>query len=135
MKEVVGLGAVLCQVEPREGLYANVLARIAAARRRSARRLLAIQSCLCFLFGFLLVPLAQYAGQEFFNSGFYEYASMLAEDRTAALALWRELALSLIESIPSVVLLLMLACIAAFIWSMRSAIRNGRTAFGAVAQF
>jgi hypothetical protein len=129
MKETVGLSDILCQVELRDGFCNSVLARIAKARRRAARLRLAFQSLVCFASGAALVPLAQFAGRELFDSGFYDYISMILSPRGLAILSWQDIVYSLIESLPSMILLLMLACVIALVWSLRSVVRDSRIAF------
>jgi uncharacterized membrane protein YqaE (UPF0057 family) len=119
-------------MEPPAGLYKSVLSAVAAARRKAARMefsLLAILSCVCTL---LFIPALQYAAQEFYLSGFYDYL-LLAFSDTHTVLLSREFALSLIESLPPLAVLLTLGIGAALAWSLIRAARAARGAWGAAA--
>ena len=113
---------------PRE-LSTRILERVEMEKRRIARIRLAIfsffslGSCLAF------VSVARYAGEEFVRSGFTDYFSLLFSDAGAVLPYWREFFLSLVESLP--ILLLATLCIMIFIFlgSLRLAEKNMRTAF------
>ena len=124
------MGVIFGDIEPPPGLYTLVLARIALARRRAVRWQLLFQTSLCFVSGMLLVPLAQSIGQEFYTSGFYDYASLFfSTDSSSISNSSQELLYSLIESLPSFALLG--ACIATSIllWSLRRVILNSKLAF------
>lgn len=122
---------VFDEIAPRKGFCDIVLARIAYARRRRARLRLAREAALFFVSGLALVPLAQYAGSEFYASGFYEYASLLFSDRMA-LNSWQDFVYSLVESLPSVALLLLATATIALVWSLRRALRSSKVAFTAL---
>jgi hypothetical protein len=111
------------------GLYATVLARIAAARRTGARVRVTLLATLAVVSGALLVSALQYAAEEFYESGFYDYASLLLSDRGFVFASWREFSYSLIESLPSLALLMLVACAACFAWSAWRAASNAKIAF------
>ena len=120
------------ETEPPQGLYTDICLRLAQLRRRRARVRLARQSVLSFLFGLALVPLAQYAGQEFYLSGFYEYASLLFSDGRLLASSWHEIVFSLVEALPSPALLLLLGATVALLWSLRRAVATSRTAFSSL---
>lgn len=120
---------VLDVIEPPAGLYSAVLARIALARRRRARIHLAADSCVFFVSGVLLVPLAQYAGSEIYTSGFYEFFSLFFSDRQVVLNSWQEFVYALFEKLPSIAMLLMLAASITLVWSLRRAALSLKGAF------
>lgn len=126
---------VLHEIEPPPGLYTVVLARIARARRRSVRLQFVFQTGVFFVSGMMLVPLAQSIGQEFYTSGFYEYASLLFSSDTSIISSSsQELLYSLIESLPAFALIGTVAVVAALIWSLRRMIMNSRTVFAPITQ-
>lgn len=125
-----GYPSVLDAIDPPQGLRERILAHIERARRRRARVGLALQAALFFVSGALLVPLAQYAGQELYASGFYEFVSLLfSTDRAAVLASWQEFLYSLVESLPSLAILMLLCASVILVWSLRHALRSSRVAF------
>ena len=119
---------LLSEIEPRKGFCAMVLERIAYARRHRARMRLLREATVFFASGLVLVPLAQYAGSEFYSSGFYDYASLLFSDRMV-LNSWQDFVYSLVESLPSVAVLLLVTATVALVWSLRRAVESSRLAF------
>ncbi len=129
MKKAPTLHDTLACVDAPAGLYAAVMLRIATARRRAAQ-LHALLFGLCtVLFAALLIPVLHYTTEQLYASGFYEYLSFIASDRSLAFTYWREFSLSLIESLPSIALLLLLPIVAALLWSLSRLVRNVRSAF------
>ncbi|MDQ5955224.1 MAG: hypothetical protein QG621_227 [Patescibacteria group bacterium] len=120
---------VLDMLEPPAGLCGAVLSRIALARRRRARVRLAVDMCVFFISGALLVPLAQYAGSEIYTSGFYEFFSLLFSDRQLILSSWQEFAFILLEKLPSIAVLLILSATIVLVWSLRRAVLSSKVAF------
>jgi hypothetical protein len=129
MKPEGTLFSVFREVEVPHGLYGAVLARIARARQQSARMKTLFLGLSSIIFGVALVPAFQYAGQELYSSGFYAYTSLFFSDGGFVLSAWREVGLSLIESLPSVALLLLLGLGVALAWSLRRTFLNARVAF------
>lgn len=128
-----GLHIYLQTVEPRSGLYGAVMQRIALARQRSARVRTALFSVLALASATLLVPAAQYAAEQFYASGFYDYLTLIISDRGFVLAYWQQFSLSLVESLPSLALLLLVPIVVALIYSLRRIVQTGRTAFASFA--
>ncbi len=123
--------AFLQETEPPSGLLATVLARIALARRRAARLRMAVFGTVVLISVLLLIPAVQYALNEFYTSGFYEYASLFFDSLSRGY--WQELLYSLADSLPSVALLALAAIGTAFLWSLRQTRESARIAFGRVA--
>lgn len=120
---------ILDMLEPPTGLCNTVLSRIALARRRRARFHLMADGSLFFFSGALLVPLAQYAGSEVYTSGFYEFFSLLFSDQQLILNSWQEFSITLLEKLPSMALLLVLAVLLVLVWSLRRAVLSSKVAF------
>lgn len=119
----------LAEAEAPTGLYQAVLARIAQARQIHARRKALWLTAASFMSGFVFVPALVYAGEELYASGFYTYVSLAFSDSSLVFSVWREFAFTLIESVPSIALLLVLASGIALAWSVRRTIINARIAF------
>lgn len=134
INEMSNRATMLDELALPEGLQLRVLTRLAIARRRRARVRLGVQSIVCFCSGLSLVPFAQYAGAEFYTSGFYEYASLIVSDRSAIAGSWREFIFSLIESLPSLALICIAVALVTLSWSLSRAVKNGRAAFTALPQ-
>ncbi|MEI7720315.1 MAG: hypothetical protein WCI89_03885 [bacterium] len=122
--------AVWSEVEPRTGLCSLVLLRIAHARRSAARVRTFLLGVVALGFGTALVPIVHYTMTELYASGFYEYLSLLFSDnRFVFSSAFRELAFSLVESLPSVAILLVAGASVGLLWSLARAIPNAKIAF------
>ncbi len=116
-------------IEPPERLCGNILGQIKLEERRTARlRLFFVGSV--FLASFAaLIPAFQYFIREFYQSGSYQYLSLLFSDGGAVLSYWKEFTLSIAESLPVLGITAVLATIFVFLGSLRLAIRDLKTAF------
>ncbi len=123
------LSLALREEQAPQGLVRAICARIALARQQNARRKTLLLGIASIVFGISLVPAFQYAAGELYASGFYEYMSLIFSDSGLVLSVWRQFAFSLIESIPSLAILVLLALCGALGWSLRRAFINARTAF------
>ena len=121
--------AFFSSIEPPASLLGAVLARIAHVRRRAARLRLATLGVLVTVSAAALVPAVSYTTHEFYTSGFYDYSALLFSDRSLALTYSRDMAFSLLESVPSLAVLLLLGFSIALIWSLRRALRAAPMAF------
>jgi hypothetical protein len=117
------------EVKAPEFLYRAVLLRISALERRTARMHTALFSVLSIVFLVASVPALQYAGQQFYASGFYDYLALLFSDSSLVLTYWREFGLSLMESLPSLALLLLIPIVAMLLWSLKRTAQTARIAF------
>ena len=125
----VGLYCTLSTLEPPKGLYDIILARIDLARRRSAQLRSVVCAAIALLSGAALIPVVEYTLSQLYTSGFYEYLSLVQSDHRLVLTYWREFGLSLLESLPSVALLLLLPIVIALAWSLVRLIKNARNGF------
>jgi hypothetical protein len=112
-----------------EGLYEATLARVAEARIRLARIRAGLSACIALASFAVLVPVVQYTAEQLYASGFYDYASLFMSDRGLVFTYWREFGLSLVESLPSVALLVLIPIAVALLWSVSRLIKNVRTGF------
>lgn len=117
---------------PPAHLYARVLARVAVARRRRAAIELGVLGAFSFACTLGIVFAAQYAAAEFAASGFSSYLSLLISDTSFALTS-REFLFSLIESLPSIALLMLLCLGGALLWSLAGVVRRARIALPSLA--
>jgi hypothetical protein len=116
------------EIEPPPGLIPMIFARISRERERVARvRLLAFGSVIVASL-LLLIPAVQYALNEFYASGFYDYATLLSDSLLKGYS--NELFYALADSLPSLALLLLGIIGAALVWSLIHANRDARIAFG-----
>ena len=128
MKKEAGLQHTLQTVEPPKGLYAAILARVDLAKRRAAQMRAGLFGILALASGTLLVPALAYTSSQLYASGFYDYLSLISSDHSLVLTYWREFGLSLVESLPSLALLLLLPTVVALVWSLARLIKNAQTA-------
>ena len=117
------------ELAPPEWLYKAILMRISFAQRRSARFKTACLGTLSLVFGLMLLPALQYAGQELYTSGFYTYVSLIFTDGHSVLSAWQEFAFLIVESLPSIALLFLFGIVVALTWSLRRTFIHARTAF------
>ena len=122
----------LRSLEPPEALLAKILIRIAREQRRSARIRVAFVGSAALLSGALLVPAFQYAAQEWYESGFYQYLSLLFSDGGAALASWQEFSQSLAESLPVSGITFVLMSVFALLISLKFAAKNMKNALSPI---
>jgi len=115
------------EIDPPQGLFSAILARVAYERQRAARLRLAAFGALTFVSVLMLIPAVQYALSEFYTSGFYEYASLFFDSLSHGY--WQELLYSLADSLPSLSLLLLAIIGTALVWSLRHTNRDARIAF------
>lgn len=129
MKREEGLHHTLATIEPPQGLHAAILARIGLAKRRAAQLRAGLFGAVALVCGTVLVPALEYTGNQLYASGFYEYLSLISSDNSLLLTYWREFGLSLVESLPSLALLLVLPTVVALVWSLARLVKNVRTGF------
>lgn len=115
------------EIDPPQGLFSAILARVAYERQRAARLRLVAFGTITFVSVLMLIPSVQYVLSEFYTSGFYEYASLFFDSLSRGY--WQELLYSLAGSLPSVSLLLLAIISTAFAWSLRHTNRDARIAF------
>ncbi|MGC9602741.1 MAG: hypothetical protein ABSE76_03340 [Minisyncoccia bacterium] len=122
----------LQSTEPRAGLYFAIMERIAYAKRRKARVRTGLFAALAVVSGAALIPALQYTAEQFYVSGFYDYLTLVFSDRGFVLTYWRQFSLSLVESLPSLAILLLLPIACALGYSLYRLTQTSRVAFTAV---
>ena len=120
---------MLAPIEPPQGLYAAVMARVELAKRRAAQMRAGLFGIIALASSAVLVPALAYMSNQLYASGFYDYLSLLSSEHSLVLTYWREFGLSLIESLPSLALLLVLPTVVALVWSLARLIKNVRSGF------
>jgi hypothetical protein len=105
-------------------LTARIIERVSFLRRRTA----VIRAC---IFGSVslisltaLMPVIQYASDEFYLSGFMDYINLFFSDHDVVLNSWREVSLTLLQSLPALPLALGCALVTLFIWSLSLGTRH-----------
>jgi hypothetical protein len=112
------------EINPPEGLTGAILWRIEAERRRVARFRFISMGAVAGLSATAMVPMAQYTMAEFYQSGFYQYSSLLLSDGGSILTYWREFTITLAESAPLLGITLSLALVFVLVGSLQSAFNN-----------
>jgi hypothetical protein len=115
--------------EPPKNLHANILAHINMARVRAAR-IKAVLFGLTTLLSFIaLIPAFTYLAQQFQQSGFHQYLSLIFSDGSVVLSYWQDYALSIVESIPFTETIIFLCVLFVLLGSARLVVRNARIVF------
>jgi len=128
MKQETTLHSILSTAPAPQGLYEAVLAKVAVARIRAARIRAGVFAVITLVCISALVPVIEYTADQLYKSGFYDYTSLILSDRADFVLYWREFSLSIVESLPSVALLVLLPLAVALLWSLSRLIKNIRTA-------
>jgi len=108
---------------PNNDLAQNVWHGIARAERRSDRRALLGYGLLSFTLLAVIVPVFKDLAVQFSQSGFGEYLS-LALSGGAVASYWKELMLSLAESLPAWGIAICLTLVALLFGSLRAVVRH-----------
>ena len=112
------------QIEPSEQLRSRIMSSIRLEARRFARIRLAFFGTAAMVSLAGMIPSFQYAAREFYQSGFYEYLSLLFSDSGAVISSWKTFAFSLAETMPLAELTIFLAIALVFLISAGLAIKN-----------
>jgi hypothetical protein len=115
--------------EPSKELFEGILLRVETEDVRQARTRLGFLGVVSLTSFVALVPAFQYALNGFYQSGFYQYFSLLFSDGATLLPYWKEFAFSLIETLPIVEITAFLIVVLILLESTKSVIKNARTAF------
>jgi hypothetical protein len=113
------------QYHPESRLSDSILLIIEAQEKRNARINLWIYSTIGTFSLVGLFPVIRLLISDFAQSGFYEYLSLAFSDNRALLY-WKEVNLSLTESLPMTSIIFSLALVFIFILSLRFIARNIR---------
>lgn len=124
-----GIFRYLKQLDPPHRLCGEILARIEAKSRQTAKTRFIALGVISLASVIAMIPAFNYLWQEFFASGFYQYLSVLFLDGNTIFSYWKELALSLAESLPILGLVLFLFTVFVFLGSLKLAVKNTKTIF------
>jgi hypothetical protein len=108
---------------PRPGTLDRVLAAVYARQQASRLWRVRIFATTAALSVGALVPMAISMVNAFSTSNFATYVSLIFSDVSVVSSYWKEIGASLIESLPAVSLMLTLALVGTFLWSLRSMMR------------
>ena len=110
--------------KPRENLFKLILARIENEKRRMAKIRLIYSGVAGGVSIVALVPMVKFFISDFLQSGFWNYFSLIFSDSGAVLSYWKELGLSLLESLPVLSSAVVLVLVLILLMVGRSAIHN-----------
>ena len=113
------------QYRPERRLSDGILLSIENREKRNSRIKLWVYSSISVLSFVGIFPAIKLLLSDFTRSGFYEYFSLMFSD-SRTLSYWKEIILSITESIPMASLILSLALVFIFILSLRFIARNIR---------
>jgi len=99
-------------------LESKVLTCIHGAENRKAKIKIGFFAFNSILMAGLIFEVGKYVIELISKTGFYEYVKLAFSGDTAVYAFWKELAYSLFESLPVISVMILLAFIALFIWSL-----------------
>lgn len=114
---------------PPAGLSKTVIQRIRREEKLLARKKFAVFGTLTAFSFFAIIAEALRFWQSVGESGFVRYLSLFLSDGTIIMGYWKEMAMSLAESLPVVCTAILLSAIALFIWSVSKTAKNSRLAF------
>ena len=109
----------ILQIEPRPELSCAILSKINTIKNARYRRDRLLFGALTTLSVIAVVPATVLTVQSFVDSNFVSYGSLIASDTATILFFWKELGLSLIESIPVGSVAVTTSLFAIALWSMR----------------
>ncbi len=121
--------SALEDIDPPRRLSFAILSRIQRRKQHVARIKLALLTTSSLVSAILLFPVVSYTLTGFTNSGFYEYLSLIYSEGLSILPYWKEIGLSLAESLPTFELALLLAVVYALLESLKLAVKNAPVAF------
>jgi hypothetical protein len=111
-------------IEPAKGLETRILARINKEEKHlMIFKALAFGSTSLASLGFSLWAII-YLANNLKQSGFWQYLSLLFSGDGTVYYYWRELSLSIVESLPIVSLIIFLAAIGILVWSVANTIKD-----------
>jgi hypothetical protein len=112
-----------------KGLNTAILTRIESEKKHTAKIRLWYTSFVSILSLIASVPAIQYFVTEFAKSGFYQYISLIFSDGGSMFLYWKELLLSLAESIPVLSTIAVLAIILVLLESIKYIVKDTRIVF------
>ncbi|MFZ2522223.1 MAG: hypothetical protein WAX44_04560 [Minisyncoccia bacterium] len=93
-------------------------------RRAKTYFLVSVTTGLASIFG--LIFSVRYMIQEFYQSSFYSYLSLIFSDPSIAVSYWKELSMSLLETLPILGITISLIAVYVLLVSIRTLAKNTR---------
>jgi hypothetical protein len=105
--------------ETSPGLGMDIWRNIARRNKKAAQIKLWSFAAVTLLSLVLLIPAANTLALDFSKSGFYEYFSLIFSGGSGAIAYWRELGFSILESLPAMSIIFVLSLVFFLFLSIR----------------
>lgn len=111
----------LAPPEPPVGLFQKIMARIHEEERLLSikRRLILFSATVVVSAGAFIATIGVFQ-QEFAQSGFSYFSSLLFSDLGSVIANWQDFGLTLLESLPAMSMIALLAVALIFFWSIKN---------------
>lgn len=114
----------ISQIEPKKELYYFILAKIEAKKRMSAKIRLMLFGGMAVISAVSSVPSIAFLVNEFNQSGFFKYVSLVFSDGQSLVTYWKEFSVILIEAMPAFWMATTLTLTLLFFWSVSSAFKS-----------
>lgn len=116
--------------EPPVGLFNKIMARIHEEEQLlSVKRRLILFSTAVIISAGAFIPLINAFQTEFAQSGIYQFLSLIFTDSGSVMAYWQDFGLALLESLPAVSAIALLATALVFLWSLKHFTQAVRVVF------
>jgi len=127
--ESMSEGEKIQYFKPNVNLLGMVLVRIEKEKKREAKIHLYYTSALGLSSILFLVPALKYFIADFSASGFGNYFSLLYSDGGTVLSFWKELVITLAESIPVLSSIIILGLVMTLLYVGKSVLQNTKIIF------
>lgn len=104
-----------------ENLASNIILRVDTKIKQNAKLKALGLSFVSMCSLFISIPIIFQIITSFTQSGFYNYLSIIFSDSDVAIIYWKEILMSLVESLPIVGIVGLLAVTLVFVWSILKA--------------
>jgi len=116
-------------IELPQGLLESVLVKVRLEQKKSAKRELIFVGSTAAGSLIAIIPVFSYFIDGFIQSSFYQYFSLIFSEGTGALAFWKEIGMSLAESLPILSVTVFLTVLVVLIWSIARTARDVKIVF------
>jgi hypothetical protein len=116
-------------IELPQGLLGSVLVCVRLEQKKSARRELIFVGSTAVGSLIAIIPVSFYFLTSFFQSSFYQYLSLAWSEGSGVLAFWKEISMSLAESLPIFSIVTLLFILVVLLWSVARTTRDIKICF------
>ena len=109
-----------------KSLRSNIISGIVREEHRRAKTYLIFFATTLSLSLAGVILSLKYLAESFYQSGFYEYTSLLFSGDSAVFPYWKELSLSIIDSMPIIGVIAFLGAVGFLVWSGANTFTNTR---------